>query len=75
MTIAQFIAKWKKAELKQRAAAQAHFLHLCDPVQVDAPDCAAYGVGGSRVGKEESVRELLSENALRSIPVSPAAAE
>ena len=29
MTIAEFIAEWKKAELKERAAAQEHFLDLC----------------------------------------------
>ena len=57
------------------AAAQEHFLNLWYLVQVDAPVFAAYGWGGSRVGNEENVRELLSENALRSIPVSPAAAE
>jgi hypothetical protein len=74
VTIAQFITKWKKAELKERAAAQEHFLDLCHPVQVDAPGCAAYA-GGSSVGNEENVRELLSENALRSNPISPAAAE
>ena len=29
MTAAEFIAKWGKAELKERSAAQEHFLDLC----------------------------------------------
>ena len=42
MTIDQFITKWKKAELKERAAAQEHFLDLCHllghptPAEADA---------------------------------------
>ncbi|MCX5735062.1 MAG: class I SAM-dependent DNA methyltransferase [candidate division NC10 bacterium] len=42
MTIDQFIAKWKKAELKERAAAQEHFIDLCrlvghpTPAEADA---------------------------------------
>jgi type II restriction/modification system DNA methylase subunit YeeA len=41
MTPGQFIAKWRAAELKERAAAQAHFLDLCallgvpDPISED----------------------------------------
>jgi hypothetical protein len=45
VTIAEFIAKWKKAELRERAAAQEHFLDLCHLVQVDAAVCAAYAWG------------------------------
>ena len=29
MNVAEFIAKWKKAELKERSAAQEHFIDLC----------------------------------------------
>ncbi|MEI7902739.1 MAG: DNA methyltransferase [bacterium] len=29
LTVAEFIAKWRKAELKERSAAQEHFLDLC----------------------------------------------
>ena len=29
MTIPEFIAKWRKVELKERSAAQEHFLDLC----------------------------------------------
>ena len=42
MTVDQFIVKWKKAELKERAAAQEHFLDLCrlldhpTPAEADA---------------------------------------
>jgi type II restriction/modification system DNA methylase subunit YeeA len=42
VTIDQFIAKWRKAELKERAAAQEHFLDLCHlldhptPAEADA---------------------------------------
>ena len=46
MTIEQFIAKWKKAELKERAAAQEHFIDLCrlvghpTPAEADATGSA-----------------------------------
>jgi hypothetical protein len=42
VTIDQFIVKWRKAELKERAAAQEHFLDLCrlldhpTPAEADA---------------------------------------
>src|SRR5512137_2115150 len=42
LTIDQFIAKWSKVELKERAAAQEHFLDLCHlldhptPAEADA---------------------------------------
>ncbi len=29
MTVHEFIAKWRKVELKERSAAQEHFLDLC----------------------------------------------
>ena len=41
MTIPEFIAKWRKVELKERSAAQTHFIDLCrvfdhpDPVTAD----------------------------------------
>ena len=41
MTIQEFIAKWRKVELKERSAAQTHFIDLCrvfdhpDPVTAD----------------------------------------
>ena len=41
MTPQQFIAKWKKAQLSERSAAQQHFLDLCElldhpkPAEVD----------------------------------------
>ena len=30
MTVAEFIAKWRKVELKERSAAQEHFIDLCN---------------------------------------------
>jgi hypothetical protein len=41
MTIQEFIAKWRKVALKERSAAQTHFIDLCrvfehpDPVTAD----------------------------------------
>ncbi len=41
MTVAEFIAKWRKVELKERSASQTHFIDLCrvfdhpDPVTAD----------------------------------------
>ena len=29
MTVAEFIAKWKRSDLKERSAAQEHFIDLC----------------------------------------------
>lgn len=37
MTPAKFIAKWKAAELSERASAQAHFMDLCAMLGVKAP--------------------------------------
>src|SRR5438445_4078849 len=60
MTPQQFIAKWKKAQLSERSAAQQHFLDLCDllgqpkPAAAD-PEGAFYtferGVNKSEGGK------------------------
>ena len=40
MTIAEFIAKWRKAELKERSAAQEHFLDLCHVFDHPTPAAA-----------------------------------
>ena len=37
MDISQFIAKWQRAELKERSAAQEHFLDLCHLVGHPTP--------------------------------------
>ena len=37
MTPDQFIAKWKVAELKERSAAQSHFIDLCGMLDEPAP--------------------------------------
>jgi hypothetical protein len=48
MTPQQFIAKWKRANLAERSAAQQHFLDLCE--LLDQPNPASTdpdGLGGT----------------------------
>ena len=40
MTIPEFIAKWRKVELKERSAAQEHFLDLCNVFEHTTPAAA-----------------------------------
>ncbi|MBN2133322.1 MAG: class I SAM-dependent DNA methyltransferase [Sedimentisphaerales bacterium] len=40
MNISEFIAKWKKAELKERSAAQEHFIDLCRLLNHPTPAAA-----------------------------------
>src|SRR5512137_1383022 len=40
MTIPEFIAKWRKVELKERSAAQEHFLDLCSIFDHPTPAAA-----------------------------------
>lgn len=40
MTPAQFIAKWRNVELKERSAAQEHFLDLCELLDIEKPASA-----------------------------------
>ena len=37
MTVAEFIAKWRKVELKERSAAQEHFIDLCNVFEHHTP--------------------------------------
>jgi hypothetical protein len=37
MTVAEFIAKWRKVELKERSAAQEHFIDLCNVFEHPTP--------------------------------------
>ena len=37
LNIAEFIAKWRKVELKERSAAQEHFLDLCRLLEHPTP--------------------------------------
>ena len=37
MTVADFIAKWRKVELKERSAAQEHFIDLCNVFEHPTP--------------------------------------
>lgn len=40
MTIPEFIAKWRKVELKERSAAQEHFIDLCNVFEHPTPAAA-----------------------------------
>ena len=40
MTISEFIAKWRKVELKERSAAQEHFIDLCAVFEHPTPAAA-----------------------------------
>ena len=40
MTIPEFIAKWRRAELKERSAAQEHFIDLCNALDHPTPATA-----------------------------------
>ena len=51
MTVHEFIAKWRKVELKERSAAQEHFLDLC--TVFDHPTPAAADLSGETFGFEK----------------------
>lgn len=60
MTPNQFVAKWKRAELKERSAAQEHFIDLCrllgepTPAEADSKgDWYCFERGASKVGGGE----------------------
>ena len=40
MTVAEFVAKWRKVELKERSAAQEHFIDLCNTFDHPTPAAA-----------------------------------
>jgi hypothetical protein len=40
MTIAEFIAKWRKVDLKERSAAHEHFIDLCSVLGHPTPAAA-----------------------------------
>jgi len=40
MNVAEFIAKWRRVDLKERSAAQEHFLDLCELVGHPKPAAA-----------------------------------
>jgi len=46
MTVAEFIAKWRKVELKERSAAQEHFIDLCNVFEHPTP-AAGYPTGAT----------------------------
>ncbi|WP_324260525.1 class I SAM-dependent DNA methyltransferase [Altererythrobacter sp. H2] len=60
MTPAQFIAKWRSAELKERSASQEHFLDLCELLDIEKPasadpkgDWFTFEKGASKTGGGE----------------------
>jgi hypothetical protein len=40
MILSEFIAKWRKVELKERSASQEHFIDLCNAVDHPTPAAA-----------------------------------
>ncbi len=65
MTVDQFVAKWKKVELKERAAAQEHFLDLCrlldhpTPAEADASGTAfCFEKGAAKHGGGEGFADV-----------------
>jgi len=48
VTPQQFIAKWKKAQLSERSAAQQHFLDLCELLGQPKPAAADPEAAGTR---------------------------
>jgi len=65
MNIVDFIAKWKKADLKERSAAQEHFLNLClclgHPTPADADptgDTFCFEKGASKQGGGEGFADV-----------------
>jgi hypothetical protein len=69
VAIDQFIAKWKKAELKERAAAQEHFLDLCHllghptPAEADATGTSfCFERGAAKHGGGDGVADVWKQN-------------
>jgi len=50
MTPQQFIAKWQRANLSERSAAQQHFLDLCELLGQPKPAAAKPSILGTRLG-------------------------
>jgi hypothetical protein len=42
MTAEQFVEKWSRTELSERAVSQEHFIDLCGPLGVETPAHADY---------------------------------
>src|SRR5688572_30702955 len=60
MTVAEFINKWRKVELKERSAAQEHFLDLCSVLRHATPAAAdplgtdyCFEKGATKVGGDD----------------------
>jgi hypothetical protein len=71
MTPAQFIAKWRAVELKERSASQSHFLDLClllgvpDPISADPTGeayCFEKGATKANAGKGWALPKVRSSH-------------
>ena len=65
MTPQEFIAKWRHVELKERSAAQGHFIDLCrllgedDPIAADARgEWFPFEKGASRTSGGEGLADV-----------------
>ncbi len=56
MNASQFVAKWQRANLSERSAAQQHFLDLCDVFEVPKP--AAADPDGTHFTFEKGLKKL-----------------
>ncbi len=70
MTIQEFIAKWRKVELKERSAAQTHFIDLCrvfdhpDPVTADPTgDSFCFEKGAAKHGGGDGFADVWKRGA------------
>jgi len=70
MTIPEFIAKWRKVELKERSAAQTHFIDLCrvfdhpDPVTADPTgDSFCFEKGAAKHGGGDGFADVWKRGA------------
>ncbi len=69
MNVAEFIAKWKNADLKERSAAQEHFIDLCrlvgHPTPVEADPTGAtfcFEKGAAKAGGGEGFADVWKKN-------------
>jgi hypothetical protein len=74
----QFIAKWKTAELKERAAAHSHFIDLCrlldEPAPTDADPTGewyAFERGATKTVGESSFRRLIKAGRRKTSGTAP----
>ena len=66
VTVHEFIAKWRKVELKERSAAQGHFLDLCDVFGHSTPAAA------DPTGETFCFKRSLTPHAFGALDIPPA---